>query len=183
MAALVARSRALPWKGDGDSQGSSPGSVVGCFDLKDIPVEWDNQPAIRERMRNGDNLCVAFDPSSGKYLSIYVDATIENLKANSPVLKPLLQRMAKNELRLPSITNLIEAVSELFTIAKLNRSSEHHYQESWAIRRMIVKLKKFTYRSTPPQDSHGLFYISTDVSLYWRLSKISQLFLLTLSFT
>lgn len=136
--------------GDGDSQGSSSKSVVGSFDLKDVPIQWDNDPAIRERMRNGDNLCLAWDGDTGKYVSKYVDPTIENLKVNSAVLKPLVILMGENELRLPSIANLIDAVDELFKLAKLVRTSEHRYQEAWAIRRMIGKLKRFTYRSTPP---------------------------------
>ena len=136
----------------GDSQGSSPKSVVGSFDLKDVPIQWDNDPAIRERIRNGDNLCLAWDGDAGKYLSKYVDPTMENLKVNAPVLKPLVILMAENQNMLPSISNLIDAVDELFKLAKLIRSSEHHYQEAWAIRRMIGKLKRFTYRSTPPQD-------------------------------
>jgi hypothetical protein len=154
--------------GDGDSQGSSSKSVVGSFDLKDVPIQWDNDPAIRERMRNGDNLCLAWDGDTGKYVSKYVDPTIENLKVNSAVLKPLVILMGENELRLPSITNLIDAVDELFKLAKLVRTSEHHYQEAWAIRRMIGKLKRFTYRSTPPQDSTTNIHIFSMAAIYMK---------------
>ena len=149
---LAMSARASEGGGDGDSQGSSCKNVVGSFDLLDVPVQWDNDPAIRERMRSGDNLCLAWDGDTGKYVSKYVDPTIANLKVNSAVLKPLVILMGENQLRLPSISKLIDAVDELFKLAKLVRSSDHHYQEAWAIRRMIGKLKRFTYRPTPPQD-------------------------------
>lgn len=144
--------------GGGASRASSPGStrstrnVVGSYSLDGIPVEWDNHPAIRERIREQCNLCLAYDPETTCGNSGYVNATIENVKVNAPVLEPLAARMAANSLRLPSIEQLIKAISDFFILAKLSRSDEHCYQEAWAIRRLIGRLKKFTYRSCPPQD-------------------------------
>ena len=152
---MVVRSPALPAPADGRGEAgkdSSPRNVVGDFDLKDVPTKWDNDPAIRERMRNGDNLCLSWDEGTGTYMSKYVDPTIDNLKINGPVLKPIVTIMGRTGLQIPSITALIDAVDAVFKLAKLNRTSDHHYQEAWAIRRQIAKLKRFTYRSSPPQD-------------------------------
>ena len=51
-----------------------------------------------------------------------------------------------------SIDSLIKSVNDFFELAKLSRSSDHCYQEAWSIRRLIGKLKRFTYRNQPPQD-------------------------------
>lgn len=103
-------------------------------------------------MRNGQNLVLALDHSEGKLVSEYVDPTVDNLKANVEVLRPIMTMMKKNDLQLPSIEKLIGAVDGLFSLAKISRSQDHFYQEAWAIRRLISKLKRFTYRPTPPQE-------------------------------
>lgn len=139
-----------------NSRGSSPGStgrsVVGSYSLANVPVEWDNQPSIRERIRENNNLCLTYDYEKGEGVSGYVDATIDNLRLNCAVLEPLALLMRDHELQLPSIEALICAVQEFFQLAKLSRSADHCYQEAWSLRRMIGKLKRFTYRTTPPQD-------------------------------
>ena len=134
------------------SLGGSPKSVVGTYSLASIPVAWDNSPSIRERIRDHQNLCLAFNHEKSKGESTYVDATTDSLKLNAAVLEPLAELMCQNDQLLPSIDNLISGVDEFFQLAKLSRSSDQCYQEAWALRRMIGKLKKFTYRSHPPQD-------------------------------
>lgn len=155
--AMCVRSCGRPVQGGGSSRASSPAnsckSVVGHYDLDGVPTAWDNHPSIRARIRENKNLCVAFDHEENKTVSTYVNATVENLRINSVVLEPLAAIMKENSLQLPSIPKLIGAVEEFFRIAKLSRSSDECYQESWAIRRLIGKLKRFTYRPTPPQDS------------------------------
>ena len=136
----------------GGSPGASPKSVVGSYDLDTLPNSWDNCSEIRERMRNGQNLVLAVDHAAGQLASCYVDATVENLKANVEVLIPVVTIMQQHELQLPGIEKLISAVDGLFTLAKVSRTNDHFYQEAWAIRRLISKLKRFTYRTTPPQE-------------------------------
>ena len=164
MALLTVRSSGLPMHGDGGGGGSShcaspnqsPKSMVGKFELIDLPISWDNDPAIRERIRNGLNLCAAYDPKTGELVSKYVDGTPENLRVNAPVLKPIVTLMRQNDLQLPAIDKLISSVDEFFQLAKLTRSMDDCYQEAWAIRRLIGKLKRYTYRNLPPQDCFGL---------------------------
>lgn len=150
------RSSAVLAQGGTSSQASSPMTsprgVVGSYDLETLPASWDNSPEIRERMRNGQNLVLALDHREGKLVSEYVDPTVDNLKANVEVLRPIMTVMKQNDLQLPSIEKLIGAVDGLFSLAKISRSDDHFYQEAWAIRRLISKLKRFTYRPTRPQE-------------------------------
>ena len=101
-------------------------------------------------------MCLAYNESTGQTTSGFVEPTISNLKLNASVLKPLVILMKENDRQLPSITALITAVEEFFLLAKLARTSDQCYQEGWTIRRLISKLKKFTYRPLPPQDWFGI---------------------------
>lgn len=133
------------------SPGSSPKSLVGALDLSGLPTAWDNEPAIRERVRDNNNLCLTYDHDC-KVGNGYVDATIENVKLNQAVLLPICKIMKENNLQLPILDHLIEAIDKFFQVAKLPRNPEHCYQEAWSIRRLLNKLKRSTYRVAPPQD-------------------------------
>ena len=144
----------------GSSRASSPGHSsrssshvkVGSYSMTSLPIEWDNNPAIRERVRENHNLVLSFNHQTQKGESNYVDGTVAKVKINAPVLEPILVTMKDHELQLPSIECLIKSVGDFFELAKLSRSNDHCYQEAWAIRRLIGKVKKFTYRTAPPQD-------------------------------
>lgn len=156
VAMAMSTARSLVQRG-GSSRASSPGStprnaMVGSFSLASVPIDWDNNPAIRERIRCNHNLCLAFNHEKQCEESNYVDSTVANVKLNSMVLEPIVMIMKDNDLQLPSIDSLIKSVNDFFELAKLSRSSDHCYQEAWSIRRLIGKLKRFTYRNQPPQD-------------------------------
>lgn len=136
----------------GSSPGPSPRSVVGTYGLETIPIQWDNDAEVRERIRSGKNLCLSFSAETGKGESGYVQGTAEDLKVNACVIKPLAFLMGSNDLLLPPVEKLIAAVEEFYQIAKLSRTVQQAYQEAWAMRRMIQKLKRYTYRPLPPQD-------------------------------
>ena len=155
----MVRSTALPTqageKGASERASSpscSPKTVVGSFDLDSIPVTWDNDSKIRDRIRLNENLTMRFNSSFGKTETGFVEATPENCRINAPVLKPLLALMRENDLQLPSIPAIINAIESFYQLSKVVRSSDQVYQESWALRRLIGKMKKFVYRSFPPQD-------------------------------
>lgn len=119
---------------------------------------WDNIPAVRERIRENNNLCLAIDPECGTPKSIYVDATTENVRLNSFILMPILTIMKDHQKQLPGINCLISAIEKFYILAKLPRTKDQAYQEGWAIRRLIGKVKKITYRATPPQDWHSMVH-------------------------
>lgn len=171
---MVVKSSGL-WSQEGSrasspAPSSSPRNVVGSYELDGIPVQWDNHPDIRGRIRDNNSLVLAFNYEKGMGTSEYVNATAENVKLNTPVLLPLATLMASNELRIPSIEQLTKAVSEFFILTKLSRSDDHCYQEAWAIRRLIGRLKKFTYRISAPQDRTAVYQTCqddpTDVCIY-----------------
>ena len=129
----------------------SPKPVVGEYDLSSLPASWDGDSVIRSRIRDELNLCLRVDenfkPANG-----YVESTKDNVILNASVLKPVCFLMASNNLKLPSICRLIEQVTKFFQIARRSCLADHYYQEAWAIRRLIGKLKTYTYRDHAPQD-------------------------------
>lgn len=141
---------------DHDSPDSSPSThgkiLVGRYDLDGLAISWDNDPGVRERMREGMHLCLTLDPQ-GNPSNGHVEPTLEAIKLNQMVLHPIAEVMRQQDLMLPCIDNLIQSVDQLYQLAQLPRSLELCYQEAWAIRRMLVKLKKCLHREYPPQDS------------------------------
>ena len=141
---------------------ASPKNVVGSFPMSEVPFEWDNTPEIRDRIRKNMNLCLRYndkmEPECG-----YIEPTLDHLKLNRCVLRPVAVLMAQNDLQLPSIEALLSAVAAFYDICKLPRVQEQIYQEGWAIRRMIVKAKKWLYRAFAPQDCdsnhHVIFFL------------------------
>ena len=125
---------------------------MGTYDLDSLPVTWDNDHRIRDRIRQNENLMMRFNTTLGKTEMGFVEATPDNCKTNAAVLKPVLAIMRSNDLQLPGISALVNAIESFYQLSKVVRSSDQVYQESWAIRRLIGKMKKFGYRSFPPQD-------------------------------
>lgn len=164
--ATAAKSKAMPRprerassSGHSDSRNSSPCSassrspknVIGRYSLDTVPSSWDNDPTVRERMRSELPLVVCVD-EKGQPGEGFVEATKHAIKMNSSALLPLCQLMKENHLMLPSIDNLIQTLDKFYQMVKLSRSLEFCYQEAWALRRLLVKLKHFLYRDFPPQD-------------------------------
>ena len=157
--AICVRSEGAPTKTGASSVTSqienSPRSVVGTFSLESCPASWDNTQSIRDQIRDHQNLLRRVNPETRKPESGgFVEATPENLKLNADTLMPVLETMRQHDLQLPSIESLISAINSFYELCKASRSTEQVYQESWGIRRLIGKLKKFIYRPLPPQDCH-----------------------------
>ena len=182
MAMAMAKEVCLGGGGNPSSASSSPKSstntVVGNFSLEEIPAKWDDLPAIRDRMRNGESLIMRFDSTVGKTeAASAVEATVENLKLNTPVLLPIMEIMAINDLRLPSIEALIGAIEDFYQLCKKTvRQPDYVYQAAWSIRRMIGRAKKFIYRPHPPQDWPSKKQVKVKVSKGHNLNPI-QLYL------
>lgn len=132
---------------------SSTKTIVGNYDLCGLPGLWDNDATIRERLRSGHNLVVAVDPVDGKICNSDVDATTQNLKINAPTVLPLAKLVGQFDLRVPSLDRLMGAIDTFYQITKKSMNQEECYKQSWCLRRLLGKLKAFTYRSHPPQDS------------------------------
>ena len=90
---------------------------------------------------------------------MHVEGTIEELKINKEVLAPLLVLMKDNKQLLPNIDRLIQSIDVLYTSSKNHRDLEHCYQQAWALRRLIQKLKSFTYRDLPPTEAYLALFV------------------------
>ena len=144
-------------RGGSSNRGSSPASstpknVVGSFDMGSIPEQWDNAIKIRDRIRCNQNLLMRCNHETGEEEIGYVEATTDNCRLNDAVLLPVLRLMSEHSLQLPPIQGLIAGIETFYQLSKVMRSPDQVYQEAWAIRRLIGKAKKFTYRSFAPQD-------------------------------
>ena len=160
-------------------EGSINTLIVGDYELDNLPVTWDDMAAVRERIRENSNLCLAIDPECGTPKSIYVDAMTENVRLNSCILMPILKIMKNHEWQLPGINCLINAIEKFYLLAKLPRTKDQAYQEAWAIRRLIGKVKKLTYRATPPQDCHSMVHAAISTNNLFKTTPcnfISMLF-------
>ena len=130
---------------------SSPKGLVGNYSLDGVATTWDDTPGIRGRIRDSQHLLMHMCPEKGPVCQ-YVEGSKENVVLNSEVLRPVVLRMRDHNLLLPSIDNLIMACQEFFKLTKSSKSLEHCYQEAWAMRRLIGKLKSFVYKENPPQE-------------------------------
>lgn len=133
------------------SPSESPRSIVGDYDLSSLSGTWDNSEQLRKRVRNGLTLLLRLD-QNGEPEKGFVEATVENLKLNADVLSPVFRLMKENSQKLPQVDRLIESISKFYDTAKVFKGGDVYYQEAWAIRRLIGKMKTFTYRETPPED-------------------------------
>ena len=134
-----------------DSPTGVPKVIVGNYDLGVLPKQWDDDLVIRDRMRSGMSLVVRLDhnnqPENG-----YVESTTENVKLNEAVLHPICILMQKNDLKPPQLEKIIEQIHIFYGMAKIWGRYETYYQQAWALRRLLGKLKTFTYREFPPED-------------------------------
>ena len=181
---MCVRSEGLPTKkGCGSATAPSPSAsgsegsprgLVGSFSLDSMAVSWDDSPTIRDRIRENHNLMMRYDDTLRKPVADgYIDATIDNIKLNAMVLTPLLVVMKDNNHQLPSIEALNKAIDAFYQLSKVARSTDLVYQESWALRRLIGRLKKFIYRPFPPQDCCDLKtkYISTIILILYLITS------------
>ena len=133
------------------SPSASPKVVVGSYDCSGLPKKWDDDAVIRERIRSNFNLVVRIDhefkPANG-----YVESTTDNVKLNAPIMGPVCDLMKDNDLKPPALDVLIEQINLFYVIAKVWGGYESYYQQAWAIRRLLGKLKTYTYREFPPED-------------------------------
>ena len=135
--------------------GSSPRPSqerVGNYDMGGLHKKWDNDENIRARIRSGYHLCRHFDVEKKVETDDYVEACVEDTRANKFVIAPVLELMRVHGGLLPSIDGLIQSIDLFYQITTVSKGLEHSYQQAWAIRRSIQIVKSFAYKDQPPQD-------------------------------
>ena len=123
--------------------------------MDDLALRWDNTPEIRERLRDGHHLMMAYSPEVGQLVDVLVDKTVDNIKANRAVLSPVFQMMSEHDKQSPCIDRVMEQVSALFTRCKTTYSKhkDRVYQDSWAIKRLCTYAKSQRFRDGPPKET------------------------------
>lgn len=120
---------------------SSGGEKIYGYDLSGLHTAWDNTVEVRNRLRNGKNLVLQFDPEREELVNGPVDKTLANIRNNLCVLKPVLELMRVNNLQPPMIDRVIEEVRHLYTCSKVKVNHDTIYHQSWALRHLASLAK------------------------------------------
>lgn len=120
---------------------SSGGEKIYGYDLSGLHTAWDNTVEVRNRLRNGKNLVLQFDPEREELVNGPVDKTLANIRNNLCVLKPVLELMRVNNLQPPMIDRVIEEVRYLYTCSKVKVNHDTIYHQSWALRHLASLAK------------------------------------------
>ena len=133
---------------------SSGGEKIYGYDLSGLHTAWDNTVEIRNRLRNGKNLVLQFDPEREELVNGPVDKTLANIRNNLCVLKPVLELMRVNSLQPPMIDRVIEEVRYLYTCSKVKVNHDTIYHQSRALRHLASLAKNTVqYRKFLSEDN------------------------------
>ena len=130
------------------------------FSMAGLHTTWDNTTEVRNRLRNGKNLILQFDPEREELVNGPVDKTLANVRNNLTVLQPVLELMRDNNLQCPMIDRLIEEVRNLYNCAKVKVSHDTVYHQSWAVRHLAslakntVQHRKFLSEDNECRNKH-----------------------------
>ena len=124
----------------------------GKYSLDGLAVSWDDEPLIRNRMRNNENLMRHWDSKKGEETNDDVTRNVANLKLNYKVLAPLLVKMASNGHLLPAIDRIMEEVGKLLVRCKVPHDGERIYREGWAIKKLLSLAKAQMWKDRTPKD-------------------------------
>lgn len=105
-----------------------------------LRLKWDNTPAVRQRMREGFNLVVHYDPKLKRICNTAVERSLSNVKANLEVLRPVCP-LYRSLGKAPDIVPLEKEVSQLYSLYNVVTSSKVILDQAWAIRHLITVLK------------------------------------------
>ena len=111
-------------------------STNEVLDLTNLHLDWDNNPEIRERLLDAQDLLV--DDGCDD---------IPTAKNNTPVLHPLLTRMSLTEHRtLPGVESLRDEIEAVYMRNKRGKTQEdvpNIARDGWRIRKLLgfVKMK------------------------------------------
>ena len=123
------------------SVASDKSSKIYGYSLAGLHTSWDNIPVVRNRLRNGKNLILQFDPEREELVNGPVDKTLANVRNNLDALKPVLELMRENNTQPPIIDYVIEEVRNLYNCSKVKVNHDTIYHQSWAIRHLASLAK------------------------------------------
>ena len=140
--------------GGDPSDDSSSSEPFRRYPLDGLYLRWDDDPTIRDRLRDGGHLMQHGDSKTKSAKNMFVEKLVENLRLNACVLSPLFQIMSKYERAQPVLDNLMQQISFLFDRSKVKFTlhGDRIYQEAWAIRRLCALAKAQVFRKCSPKD-------------------------------
>lgn len=115
---------------------------------------WDNNPLVRERLRDRHHLMRHLDPATGEETNGYVEKSVDNMKLNHFILSLVFKLMAAHDLALPNIDKILEQITKLYAKSQVTfpKHADRVYQDGWAVRRFCSLIKKQAHRPTWPKD-------------------------------
>lgn len=131
--------------------GAAPEDEVS--DLGPLAVAWDEFPILRQRVRTYGRILLEKpeDDKAPVATSQPLQKTVDNLKYNSEVMKPLLEAMAKYPKGIPAISALTENITEFFGKQGMTASPKVLSDQSWSFRHLFQVLKGLKKRQNPPR--------------------------------
>ena len=126
--------------GDQKKGGRPKRSTLEVLCADGLASDWDLQPEIRDRLRDGGGLLGAEK----------VSESIPSAVAHRTVLQPLINRMCLLESKpLPAVDNLRSEIEQLYHLNKRGKTPEDQpdvVSIAWSIRKLLVFLKMKTRR-------------------------------------
>ena len=112
---------------------------VKC-DLKGVAEEWDQLPAVRDKVREGHPL---MEPPEKEGAS----CTVKLATRNSEVMGPILVRMAAS--KCPDISPLRAEVEKFYKMNQREVPQDVAHGNSWELRSLATFIKRKTARKEP----------------------------------
>ena len=139
--------------------------VVMTADVEDqsawfqgLAYAWEDNPAIRDRVRCGEHLLIPNPSLSAKAKPNapkleYVDKVMSNLRYNVEVLEPALKMwQGGNRDAVPQADALYSEVEKLFALCYRDHPSPAYlHMDAWALRRLMTLLKSLTTKPKIPK--------------------------------
>ena len=104
-----------------------------------LALTWDNNEAIRQRMRGGYNLVIHYDAKFKRCTNSHVEKIMANVHHNTVVLEPVC-RLSGNGV-VPK-DELLHEVKQIFSMYNVLASDDTLRKQAWAIRHLIHVLKQ-----------------------------------------
>lgn len=123
-------------------------------DLSNVKSEWDGTEILRDRIRNLGRLVVNKPAAGSKEVAVEGQCfkTVENLKYNIDVLKPLLKRLKGCYEKIVEIKALESEIAALYKKNQMVPTPQVLNDQAWSVRGLLYVVKGYLYRDKPPKE-------------------------------
>ena len=109
--------------------------------ISGLALKWDDSSVIRQRMREGFNLCIHYDSKVKKETNFEVARNVKNLKANQQVMVPVLH-IIRSTGCIINIDRLAMEVTKLYKLNDKTINTKTQYDQAWSIRHLVGVLRR-----------------------------------------